>query len=132
MSGFVSTFVPPTMAVSISPLQRALHAICSAAKDEEHAVCRKGQRQSGFEVAFAIGTNIDSVAGPAELEMIVDAAWNESTVAAWDEVGVDVLGAVRLHPVVASRAKVNPDTVLLGGWGAIGDYSSLFKCFCGC
>lgn len=37
---------------------------------------------------------VDCVAWPAELEMIVDAAWDKGSVTAWDEVGINVLSTV--------------------------------------
>ncbi|KAI6747957.1 hypothetical protein HG531_008499 [Fusarium graminearum] len=75
---------------------------------------------------------IDSIAGAAELEEVVDAAWDKSSVAAGDEVRIDVLRAIRFYPIVAGDTVEYTDAIRTSGGSSIWDYTSLFNRFIGC
>ncbi|TKW58218.1 hypothetical protein CTA1_7618 [Colletotrichum tanaceti] len=116
----------------VAPVQAGRHVrvredVCAPHDGGVHLAAPQGvagQVQGGQ--AGAAG-GVDGVAGAAELEVVVDAAGDEGAVAAGDEVGVDVLRAVGLHPVVARGAEPHADAVLLRGRRAVGDDARLLQ-----
>jgi hypothetical protein len=74
-------------------------------------------------------SRVNRVTGTAELEEVVDAPGDKGTVPTRDEVSVNSLSAVGLHPIVAGHAVEDTNAIRSGRRRGIGDNASLLNSF---